>query len=579
MKKVWIWVFVAVLCPMVALAANGGKATDRVKPGSPVSLTARDEAVVGPVAGAPAPRIPRYQGVSPSAGTYTTLEGWWNYQSNGAVEFLEVDSSTGWIHAIMMVAADSSNQSAFRRTAYARSTDGGATWDNFSNINVPSSRSGYPSMGILRGTTLPGAPVIANHIADPNTSEIITSVHVGDTTAAPFGFSQLSDLPDNMADQPIWPMVTGANDGSILVHSSFSDITTGRLNFINRTADYITWGAWQEVPLTNAAGQGYVIFSNKNGKVGSIAMSDINGTPTFADTGVVLAQSTNNGATWGTWQAVFPNPYFQGADTLRTGMSLDAIYNGDEPMIVGDWAPMTPDGGWRYAGSRILFWSPTTGVRTAVPWDSLAYPSTLVSSHRYFLPVSFPSIGMSGSIIVVAFGFQPNNGITDPVSGQYYHELGVVKSTDGGLTWSPPANITNTPYLDERYPSVSTYNESGYLNIVWQECSNSGSYIPGDDEVGKNLARQVFLKASLASLFLDNDITTLSVTAPPGGQGYTPGQTFTPRAVFRNTGIADQTNIGVKFEILAEGNPVPVYTDPQTIATLTATSTQEVIFT
>ncbi|MGA9116343.1 MAG: hypothetical protein WB626_06175, partial [Bacteroidota bacterium] len=244
MKK-GLWFLALLLCPIMALGGGRKEAATRVMKDVPVP-----EQVVPEMKADPG-RLPQYRGMSPSAGVYTTLGGWWDYQSNGAVEFLEMDSTTGWLHAIMIIATDSSNQSATRRTAYARSTDGGVTWDNFSSINVPSSRSGYPSLSILQGTTLPGAPVIANHITDPNTNEIVSSVHVGDTTAAPFGFSQLSDLPDNLPDQNIWPIVCGSADGSILLQASFNDITAGRLNHSVKIPDYLNWGAWSEVPIVD----------------------------------------------------------------------------------------------------------------------------------------------------------------------------------------------------------------------------------------------------------------------------------------------------------------------------------------
>ena len=146
-----------------------------------------------------------------AVGSYTTLSGYWDYQVNGgAAQYIRVNPTNGNMHVIMMVADDSSNTSPSRRTAYAFSSNGGATWNNFNNVRVPAERSGYPSIDIMHGAT-EGIPVIANHrgVITNSTVYIDAAEGQGDfievTGPVPFGGN----------DEPIWPGVAGAADGSV----------------------------------------------------------------------------------------------------------------------------------------------------------------------------------------------------------------------------------------------------------------------------------------------------------------------------------------------------------------------------
>jgi hypothetical protein len=100
---------------------------------------------------------------------------------------------------------------------------------------------------------------------------------------------------------------------------------------------------------------------------------------------------------------------------------------------------------------------------------------------------------MSGSTIVVAYqAFQAD---TDRL-GYHFSDLWYVASSNGGTTWGAPQRITNTPNVDERYPSVSKYNAAGQFNIVWtQKNGSSGLYaFPGGADTVR--ASQMFLRVS-----------------------------------------------------------------------------------
>jgi hypothetical protein len=131
----------------------------------------------------------------------------------------------------------------------------------------------------------------------------------------------------------------------------------------------------------------------------------------------------------------------------------------------------------------ILFWSPSNPYVKAVKFDSTLYipeintpGDTLQRFHNF--SVGWPVIGLAGSTIGVAYQvFQPETSL---VTGYNYSDIWFVKSEDNGASWSDPINLTDTPLLDERYPSISKWNSSGEFNIVYQEDTEPGSHAFAD---------------------------------------------------------------------------------------------------
>jgi hypothetical protein len=188
-----------------------------------------------------------------------------------------------------------------------------------------------------------------------------------------------------------------------------------------------------------------------------------------------------------------------GADTFNSYVHCDFIYDGDNPLYVFSeyYAPVDRN------DNNIVFWSQATGFTIAVPHDTTKYGpySTIPPNPQRFhnMLMNFPSIGMSGSTIVVAYqAFQPDVD----AYGFNYSDIWYVASSNGGTTWGSPQRVTNTPTTDERYPSVSKWNAPGQFNIVWSEKTpgHSGLFaFPGPDgAAGVDTVRtsQVFLRVS-----------------------------------------------------------------------------------
>jgi len=432
-------------------------------------------------------------------GTYTTLGGYYDYQANGTPQHIRVNPANGNIHVTYMTSTDSTNPGGIaRRTVYAFSTNGGATWNNFNNLFVPQRRSGFPSIDLLQGSNA-GLPAIGNHSVV--TTQLQSTLFV-DSPEGAGAFSEINAPPSfGSSDEPIWPYVIGPSDGSLVFHSSR---LTARTNHLNRTTDFSSWqypnAPWFTFTGPNGSGGRNPGAANATGRVGTL----VNATgPTAANPdygGLYLFESTDNGATWGSPITVHPPMRITGADTFAVWVSVDMTYDDNTPLVALNTSRFDlAGGGYFYADARIDFWSPTTGLVTAVPHDTALFVSDMNNhAQSNHLTLGGPSICKSGSSIVIVFqAFQRDTAPT----GVRYSDVWYVKSTNNGVTWSRPVNITNTPAMDERYPTVSKYNQPGFVNIVWQEDLYPGSWVISPPDPGALPARanQVFYRLNITT--------------------------------------------------------------------------------
>ncbi len=413
--------------------------------------------------------------------TYTTLSGFYDYQSNGAVnQYIRVCPTSGNMHAIYMIAFDSSagglNNS--RRTAYAFSSNGGLTWNNFSNVTVPARRSGFPTLDLMRGRYA-CLPVIANHSV--NTSLLQSSLFV-DSPEGCGCFSELNAPPLIGGDEPIWPEIACTSDGAIvMVASTQASCRTyiWRIDSVYRPPKIVEGVCGgrnvAEASLTDS------------GRVG-VAL----GNPQQINVGMYFYESTDNGITWPNLPTyILPSIFTVGTDSFQTYPSLDFAYKHNNPVI-----SFTVFNGRLTGTDRagIGFWSPPTGFVLAVPHNAISgVADSMNKTQRNHLTVGYPAIAMSGSNIVIVFQvFMQDTS----ARGFNYSEVLYTYSSNNGTSWSSPRNITNTRFLDERYPSISKWNANGQINLVYQEDTAPGlAAFPGD---GSDTVRtkQVFCRVS-----------------------------------------------------------------------------------
>jgi hypothetical protein len=414
-------------------------------------------------------------------GTSTTITGFWDFQINGgACEMIRVNPANGNIHAIMMIAEDSLDQSNSRRTAYAMSTNNGTTWNNFNNLRVPDRRSGYPFLDLGQGP-IAGGVIIANHSVITGT--ILQSTAFIDFPEGGGAFAEIGPPPlieASGADEPVWPAITGALDGSLIMAPGR---LTANTSHITRTADYVTWSPWLQFPGPDQGSARNVVVSNGTSRVAVVQQA----------TYVSMLESANNGASWpSTPVTVFPLSYTVGSDTTQytTSNSDDAVYNGDNLLVATEaiGVSTTTD------QAQIHFWSAATGIQLAVAHDPTRFISALATAQVFHSTLGYPVIGMSGTTIVIVFAaFQQD---VSPANFNY-SDIWFTTSTNGGTVWRTPVNLTNTPSFDERYPSISKWNPPGFANIVWQEKADPGSSVRTERPITR--ASQKFLRFGLTT--------------------------------------------------------------------------------
>lgn len=188
-------------------------------------------------------------------------------------------------------------------------------------------------------------------------------------------------------------------------------------------------------------------------------------------TSLRVQTSADNGATWSTPTAVLQNNFING-DSVSPYWHEDLEYK-----------PGTNDA-YAVFSTRDIFASYTAGVDITRANKIILYSPALnggnpvVVADRHNIPVlmdtnefkkivklqvnseklSHPSIGFStdGSVMYCTYSVaQTDTNNIGAVVGFNYFDIWLQKSTDGGLTWSTPKNITNTPLVDEMYPVVA----------------------------------------------------------------------------------------------------------------------------
>jgi hypothetical protein len=477
-------VFCAAIFAVVSIALAGSGTGKGNKPQAMHVETERVVNEVGPTTTTPDQLPPLAR---PVVGTYTGLNGYYDYQSNGgAVQHVQVNPANGNIHVCYMLSEDSAAFATSRRTGYAFSTNNGATWNTFNNVRVPARLSGFPTITLLKGPNA-GLPAIGNHSTITGTQSTVFI----DSPEGAGAFSELNAPPlTPSANQPIWPNVAGASDGSIVMASSPNQAP--EQNFWTRTDDFSSWSAWVQFPDTNNRGGRYPTYANDNNYVGTLHNAGNAG-------GAWWMVSTNNGQTWGSAQNAYPMspPGRQTAtDTFRIWVGVDFIWEGNNPLMTIGEQNLTTG---RVNQGQILFWSQATGfvpVGNTLNTPNVAYPIIAQSNH---LNIGWPVIAKSGNTLVIVYQAFTNDTASN---GLNYGDIFYSRSENNGVSWSAPQNITNTSNLDERWPSVSRWNPPGFVNITWQEDPEPGSYVIATPDAGARPARtrQVFYRLPIPTL-------------------------------------------------------------------------------
>jgi hypothetical protein len=411
----------------------------------------------------------------------TGLDGWGDYKTNGeANHYIQVDPTNPMLlHAIDVQSSETDPPGATsRRTKYAISSDGGATWSYVTD--VPLIRSGFAVLQLADGTPNKiGA--IANH--NQPGSVVTTQLYVD-------AFAQLGSFTEyTQAGASIWPQMTVLSNDNIIIVSRPQSGSAAQ----NDTVFYSIWNGtslgpqnvlWVATPPYSGgvafSNMAFNVATNGNGTVGMIANPETE-TDVLDNPIVRMRISTDNGQTLGSAFDIF-TPFLENGDqdTVAISGGHDLTFR----QGTDDWywvASGTADG--LFAKTRLFLIRGTgnTVTSTTVIADTVNLPMmarTFFKPWAFQMSIDHPKFGWSAdnSVLYVSYDVVTQDS---GMNGFNTRDVFYQYSTDAGINWSEPVRITETPTIDEGFPSISLWNTgtdpSSYeLNLVYMKDVGDG---------------------------------------------------------------------------------------------------------
>lgn len=445
----------------------------------------------------------------------TGNDGFYDYKTNGeANHYIQVDPGNPLLLHAIDVQADTTDGAGAttRRTEYAISTDGGSTWAYVTN--VPLIRSGFAVLQLAPGVGDKVA-AIANHnqpVGFPLSAQLYLDA-----------FSQLGSFTEyNQMGEAIWPQMTVLNNGNIIIVSRPQSASSAQ----NDTVFYSIWdGAtigplnvlWVATPPYSGgvafSNMAFNIANNGNGTVGMIANPETE-TDVLDNPIVHMRISTDNGATLGTAFDIF-TPFLENGDqdTVAISGGHDLTFK----QGTDDWywvASGTADGLFAKTRLFLIRGTGTTVTSTTVIADTVNLPMmarTFYQPWAFQMAIDHPKFGWSADNNVLYCSYDvvtQDSGMNGFNTRDVFYQY----STDAGTTWSDPVQVTNTPTIDEGFPSISLWNAgtnpaSYELNIVYMKDVGDGptSFNGSNATAPESHNFQVYRKITLATTGIHNN--------------------------------------------------------------------------
>ncbi|MCC6864629.1 MAG: T9SS type A sorting domain-containing protein [Ignavibacteria bacterium] len=405
----------------------------------------------------------------------TGISGFYDYKTNGETnEYIQVDPSNPDVIHVIDVQSDSLDAagSTTRKTRYSFSTDGGNTWET-STIEVPLVRSGF---GVLQLTT-DGAAVISNH--NTNSGNVIDANLYIDVAPLAGTFNEYSHASHSPFG--IWPQISVYNNGNVGLISRRNVSSTdppetlfySYYNGSSMSTRTPLWLTGMTFNGTVGSNMRYHIANNKQGRV-TVVIAPVNENDTLENSKMFQITSTDNGATWGTASTVFaPYTINSGQDTVATAGGSYLLYKKN----TNNWYlayPVTADNLFANGELKLTKSDGNTLTTTTIcNVNDVQATTTYSQSLAFVFNIDFPAMAFSedGSTLYCVYSVVKS----DTSNGGFnQRDLYMQYSLTDGATWSTPLRLTNTPTIDESYPSVSLYNKgsngSAYeLNLVYMK--------------------------------------------------------------------------------------------------------------
>jgi len=439
----------------------------------------------------------------------------YDLQSNSAMQTRIKNNGDGTMEAVWTYSESGDINAPDRGTGY--NYFDGTNWGPAPTSRIEPQRIGWPNIA----TTSSGEEIIICH----NTQ---ASVITMDKRAA-IGTGPWTSTNIN-TDYQIWHRTTiGGANGQTIHDISLRDPgapimgVAGHLLYYRSLNAGVTWDKQNVVipgldstKFINMSGDAYSIDSQ--GDLIAIAYWGI-----FDD--ILLVKSTDNGETWSTTIVKdFPIDKYEvdvtaTLDTTETGDETGAILidnNGMVHMFYGEFLMMDDnlgDGQYTYFPlvNGLMYWNESMGDDEPVSIASVIdingngmidiVDQATISDYRYSSLISWPSAGIdtNGCMYVSYSAIRED---LDNGNGQNYRHMYVVKSCDGGCTWSFPIDVTDLPggdndYSECVYGSMARLVDSN-IHIVYQKDFEPGIAVAGDDNDPYVTNEIIYIKVPLS---------------------------------------------------------------------------------
>ncbi len=386
------------------------------------------------------------------------------------------------------------------RIVYNYSITKGNTWESTSRFEMTSGKSRWPDLFYLfggTGTTIGSGGRIWNGT--------LRAGGVGIDVVLGAGTGTVYYVPGTGQAGNTDYFVSKMNNGNVAGLWQRND-TIYSQNFNTATSTYGNRNMVFETPSTDFVAS-YDVYAAPNNSLHAfynfINESTTNGGEQFSC--FRYQKSTDNGTTWSSVQKIMADGMING-DSAQPYWHQDAAVktSTNEPYLVFTTQPGTGYGNWapgsetlldsNRKGYNVCIWSP--GLNGGLPVRIASYQNvdvlsdtakfrqvtrlrTIQNVFRFAYQVNasivgHPSIGFSDDQTVIHVAFEVARPDTS-VEGFNFFDIFTTKSTDGGLTWSNPQNLTNTTTEDEMYPVVSKNgNTTTGALITYQSTSVPG---------------------------------------------------------------------------------------------------------
>lgn len=405
----------------------------------------------------------------------------------------------------------------------------GTSWGPNPTDQIESARSGYPSYTV----TEDGTEVIISHKTVTATSWVLTAYtkQLGETTWTEH------ELPSDVPGGNVWAKIAaGGPDGNslhvvgITLNPAFGGaVYNGMTNhplYWRSTDGGETWDK-QDVILPGVDSSLYLSIGSENytveanGETVAIAI-----VPLFGD--ILVLKSEDNGDSWET-KTVYDFPLdkwngepFTAADLPADPNAPDSLYtfstDGSGSLVIDDdgvvhffFAELYATGNPVDTGiyldlgtNGIAYWNENTAELVTIAGaedydgDQAITIAGTIGDYRYSNAgaASFPvaTIDNDGNIYLIYMAFHEEFVSSDD---QTYRHIFIVKSEDGGETWSAPydlvnEDITEVPeFVEAAYPSVPPRTGDA-IQLVYQQ-----DYVPGLTPANTDVPDQYIMHVAL----------------------------------------------------------------------------------